>query len=110
MSQLSGYRIMWLLVMFDLPVVEDEERKQATQFRNALLDMGFEMAQFSVYMRFAPSKKAADRLAQKIEAILPPGGKVDILSFTDKQYENIAHFQNGFVLPARKSYEQFSLF
>ena len=48
---LSGYRLMWLVVMFDLPVIEREERKAATAFRNDLLDMGFEMSQFSVYVR-----------------------------------------------------------
>ena len=32
---------MWLIVMFDLPVIEREERKSATRFRNDLLDMGF---------------------------------------------------------------------
>jgi len=46
---LSGYRNMWLLVMFDLPVTQKEERKEAADFRNYLLDLGFEMAQFSVY-------------------------------------------------------------
>ena len=49
---LSGYRLMWMIVMFDLPVVLKEERKAATAFRNSLLDMGFEMSQFSVYARF----------------------------------------------------------
>jgi len=33
---------MWVIVMFDLPVVEKPERKAAIEFRNALLDMGFE--------------------------------------------------------------------
>ena len=42
---------MWVIVMFDLPVVEKAERKAATDFRNALLDMGFEMSQFSVYLK-----------------------------------------------------------
>ena len=46
--------------MFDLPVVEKVERKAATYFRNALLDMGFEMSQFSVYMRFCSSQGQVD--------------------------------------------------
>jgi CRISPR-associated protein Cas2 len=46
---------MWMVVMFDLPVVEKAERKAATAFRNTLLDQGFEMSQFSVYMRFCTS-------------------------------------------------------
>jgi CRISPR associated protein Cas2 len=53
---LSGYRLMWMVVMFDLPVVEKAERKAATAFRNDLLSMGFEMSQFSVYMRFCTSE------------------------------------------------------
>lgn len=39
---------MWILVLFDLPVVEKQERKAATDFRNFLLDHGFSMVQFSI--------------------------------------------------------------
>lgn len=49
---LSGYRIMWLIAMFDLPVLTKPERKAATIFRNDLLDEGFEMVQLSVYYRW----------------------------------------------------------
>jgi len=52
---------MWLYVMFDLPVGTKAERKAATQFRKFLLDEGFEMAQFSVYLRFAVSKNRPKR-------------------------------------------------
>ena len=38
---LTGYRLMWMVVMFDLPVVLKAERKAATEFRNALLDLVF---------------------------------------------------------------------
>ena len=83
---------MWMMVMFDLPVVEKEERKEATRFRQDLLDLGFEMAQFSVYMRCCVSRERTDALVSKIRAALPSGGKVAILFFTDKQYENMIHF------------------
>ncbi len=51
-TQLSGYRIMWVWVLFDLPVGTKAERKRATRFRNDLLDLGFEMVQFSVVSQF----------------------------------------------------------
>ena len=35
--------MMWMIVMFDLPVVEKAERRAAAEFRNHLLDLGFEM-------------------------------------------------------------------
>lgn len=109
MSKLSGYRMMWLMVMFDLPVVEAEERKEATRFRNFLLDEGFEMSQFSVYLRFCASKEQAETYARRIRHVLPPGGKVDILFFTDKQYENIISFHNRDET-VRKNPSQYCLF
>jgi CRISPR-associated protein Cas2 len=93
MTHLSGYRIMWIMVLFDLPVLTREERKAATDFRNHLLDEGFQMAQFSVYLRCAPSKEAASAYIGRIEQALPPDGKIDILQFTDRQYENIICFR-----------------
>ena len=41
----------WLMAMFDLPVLLEEERKEAARFRKALLDDGFIMIQYSVYSR-----------------------------------------------------------
>ena len=100
---------MWMVVMFDLPVVDKAERKAATQFRNALLDIGFEMSQFSVYMRFCTGKEQAGTYCKRIKDALPDGGRVDILMITDKQYENIISFA-GRVRQTRKNPDQFTLF
>ena len=96
--------------MFDLPVVLKEERQDATRFRLTLLDLGFDMTQFSVYMRFCTSQAHLDTLTRKVEAALPPGGKVNILTFTDKQYERILTFHGGQRQPAPKTPDQFDLF
>lgn len=45
----SPFRMGWLMAMFDLPVLLEEERKEAARFRKALLDDGFIMIQYSVY-------------------------------------------------------------
>ena len=107
---LSGYRLMWVVVMFDLPVIEKSERKAATAFRNSLLDMGFEMSQFSVYMRFCTSQTQIDTYGKQVENSLPEGGKVNILQFTDKQYERIISFRGKTKQPANKTPDQFNLF
>jgi CRISPR-associated protein Cas2 len=101
---------MWMVVMFDLPVVEKKERKAATDFRNALLDMGFEMSQFSVYMRFCTSAAQVDTLCKRVEESLPQGGKVNVLQFTDRQYERIVTFHGQAKQPANKTPDQFDLF
>lgn len=109
-TYLSGYRIMWIMVLFDLPVVEKDERKAATKFRNGLLDLGFEMAQFSVYARWTTGKDKVKAIINQIEQSLPKGGKVDILQFTDKQYENIISFHGKKRDRAAKNPDQYVLF
>lgn len=101
---------MWVAVMFDLPVVEKAERKAATDFRKSLLGMGFEMAQFSVYMRFCTSQAQIDTYCKRVETALPEGGKVNILTFTDKQYERIVSYLGKAKQPPKKSPDQFDLF
>ena len=90
---LSGYRALWMIVMFDLPVVEKEDRRAATRFRNYLLDEGFSMAQFSVYYRLLSGKEAAEGLERRIFNNLPEYGSVQTLLITDKQYENIRSYR-----------------
>jgi CRISPR-associated protein Cas2 len=96
--------------MFDLPVLTSEERKAATGFRNSLLDIGFSMSQFSVYMRFCSSATQVETYARRVEAALPSGGKVNILQFTDRQYEKIISFYCRSRLPDNKLPDQFQLF
>ena len=79
--------------MFDLPVVEKEDRKRATDFRNSLLDQGFRMAQYSVYYRLLDGKEAADSMEKRIGKAVPPKGSVHILTITDKQYENLRVYE-----------------
>jgi CRISPR-associated protein Cas2 len=101
---------MWMMVLFDLPVVDPDERKAATGFRNFLLDQGFEMAQFSVYVRHTSGKEAVEGMTRKVEGTIPENGKVDILQFTDKQYENIVSFRRGGRGEKNKNPDQFILF
>lgn len=99
---------MWLLVMFDLPVETKAERKAATDFRKFLLDQGFEMAQFSVYLRFCGSREMAETHLARIEQAVPTKGQVSVLRFTDKQYETMWCF-TGKTKSSPKNPEQFTL-
>lgn len=107
---LSGYQIMWMLVTFDLPVETKTHRAAATRFRQFLLDIGFEMSQFSNYLRFCSGKELFDSYVRQIEASLPAWGDIYIFQFTDRQYENIVRFSDQARQKRRKSPEQLALF
>lgn len=107
---LSGYRIMWLVVLFDLPVGSKKERKAATGFRHKLLDLGFEMTQYSVYLRFCAGKEQVEAYERKIELAMPGAGKVHVMAITDKQYENIRTYRGRKREQSPKNPDQFALF
>lgn len=85
-NALNQYRIMWVLVFFDLPVETKKQRKAATQFRKELINDGFTMFQFSIYMRNCPSRENADVHIKRVKGMLPEYGHVGILKITDKQF------------------------
>ncbi len=109
-AALSGYRIMWVFVLFDLPVGTKRERKAATKFRHSLLDLGFEMSQFSVYLKFCAGKEQAETVARQVESEMAPSGKVHLVQITDKQYENIRTYRGRKREPSPKNPDQFALF
>ncbi len=91
---LSGYRLMWMMVLFDLPVTSGEDRRNASKFRKFLLDNGFEMSQFSVYLRFCGSRDKVQSMVKKLDEKAPLKGKISILFFTDKQFGSVINIRN----------------
>lgn len=85
-ERLNAYRIMWVLVFFDLPTDEASDRKVYAQFRKSLLKDGFTMFQFSIYLRHCPSRENAEVHIKRVKKILPERGHIGIMCVTDKQF------------------------
>ena len=101
---------MWIYVMFDLPTGTKKERYEANKFRNRLLDLGFLMVQFSVYNKYCSGKEAMESIYKKIDPFVPQGGYVDMLSFTDKQYEKMVRYESKIKSDKTKDKGQLVLF
>lgn len=107
---LCAYRLMWMLVMFDLPVDTADNRKAANDFRHDLLDFGFERCQYSVYLRFVEGREQAETWTRRVQAVLPSGGRVYVLYFTDKQYQGIVRFERRKRRKSPENPQQYLLF
>ncbi len=105
----SGFRLMWMVVMFDLPTLDEVDRKRASRFRNFLKDEGFEMSQLSVYFKFIGVRENAKRIVKRIEDNTPTG-KVSILFFTDKQFSEIICIHNNQIERMPEKPQQLLLF
>lgn len=100
---------MWMLVLFDLPTAEKFQQKKAAKFRSFLLDSGFSMVQYSIYTKLFSGKDACNKYYSLIKNNLPDEGKIDILTITDRQYENIISYNSG-SREKKKQPEQLELF
>lgn len=67
---------MRVIIFFDLPTGTPVERKAYMQFRKYLLNAGYDMLQYSVYVR----------IAGIVKRHLPGKGQVRALMVTEKQY------------------------
>lgn len=85
-NRLNAYRIMWVLVFYDLPTETTIERKIAARFRKKIMKDGFQMFQFSIYLRHCSSKENADVHILRVKKILPEKGHIGIMCITDKQF------------------------
>lgn len=109
-DRFNAYRIMWLLVFFDLPTETKKERRDASGFRKQLVKNGFTMFQFSMYMRHCASQENADVHRKRVMTHLPPKGHVAIMTITDKQFERMEIFFNSKEKPPIAGGQQLELF
>lgn len=82
----SKYRMGWLFVCFDLPVVEKEDLRQANAFRKSLLKMGYFMLQNSVYVRSCVTYDKTEQFIKNIRIAAPTTGSVNVFYLTDRQW------------------------
>lgn len=109
-ERLNAYRIMWVLVMFDLPTETKKDRKLYAKFRKEILADGFAMFQFSMYIRHCSSRENADVHVQRVRKILPPKGHVGIMTITDKQFGLMEIFRGKDLVDTPVGVQQLELF
>lgn len=83
---------MRLLIMFDLPMDNNSEKREYREFRQFLIKNGFLMLQYSVYARICTNQEMVNNYIKKIEKVLPSDGAVRGLVITEKQYEKMKIF------------------
>lgn len=77
----------WLIVAFDLPVGTKKQRKAASDFRGWLHDDGYQMVQWSVYVRSCVSFARQETHLDRLKKNLPPEGSVRAIFVTRAQWE-----------------------
>jgi CRISPR-associated protein Cas2 len=101
---------MWILVHFDLPTDTKKDRKNYASFRKNIMKDGFQMFQFSMYVRHCSSKENTEVHVKRVKSILPPKGHIGILCITDKQFGMMEIYRGRELVNAPESTQQLELF
>lgn len=101
---------MWVFVLFDLPTESKSDVKNYIRFRKQMLKDGFQMFQFSIYVRHCSSRENADVHIKRVRIGLPPKGTVGILCITDRQFELMEIYRGRDKMDAQPPIQQLELF
>ncbi|AZA25340.1 CRISPR-associated endonuclease Cas2 [Lactobacillus delbrueckii subsp. lactis] len=75
---------MVLLLSFDLPRNTKEERKKAAEYRKRLVELGFDMKQYSLYEREVESDTTKDHLIGILKKEVPDDGMITLYLLPDE--------------------------
>lgn len=94
LERLNQYRIMWVMVFFDLPQNTKADTRNYRKFVDFLEKDGFQRFQFSIFLRHCPSMENAKVHIKRVKIHLPPKGHVVIMHITDRQFGLMEIFQS----------------
>lgn len=109
-DRLNAYRIMWIMVFFDLPTETKKDRKAYSLFRKKIMADGFQMFQFSIYIRHCSSRENMNVHIQRVKGCLPVEGNIGIMWVTDKQFESMEIYRGKEQIKAPPTVQQLELF
>ena len=107
---LSGYRALWLFVMFDVPMDTSEARRDYNHLLKRLKKEGFTRIQLSIYARYCPSEDFAKPYRNRIKTFIPPDGHVRFISITDAQFGKMESYYGKSREKVEEPPEQMQLF
>ena len=94
-DRLNQYRVMWVMVFFDLPVESKKDQRNYRKFVNVLEKDGFTRFQYSIFLRHSPSMENAKVHIKRVKINLTPKGHVVILNVTDRQFGLMEIFRSA---------------
>ena len=89
-----SYRFMRVLVFFDLPTINEIDKRNYRKFRAFLIKNGFMMLQESVYAKLVLNETLVIKTISSIKHNAPKDGSIHILTITEKQFSKMEIISN----------------
>ncbi|HHW68737.1 MAG TPA: CRISPR-associated endonuclease Cas2 [Tenericutes bacterium] len=93
MNYINNYRQMRLILIYDLPTIDEIDRKIYNKFHNQLKKNGFYMLQYSVYIKVLSNDSSFTQIHNKLQKIVPKKGSVIAFKLTEKQFQSMLYLR-----------------
>ena len=93
MQYINLYKQMRLILIYDLPVTDEENRKIYSRFHRNIIRLGFYMLQYSVYSKVIRNDTSMKQYLYKLERVVPKVGNIVVLKITEKQYQDMIYLR-----------------
>lgn len=88
---INYYKQMRLILIYDLPVVEEEDRKIYQRFNKDIKKLGFMMLQYSVYSKVLQNDTSYKQNIIRLNNIIPKRGSIIVFKVTEKQFQDMIY-------------------
>ena len=82
----NGWRVMWVICVYDCPMIDKEARQDYSVFRRSLLQENFVQLQNSLYVHHFPTLAVGEATIIRLRPLIPKDAQVAFFIVTDKQY------------------------
>lgn len=93
MQYINLYKQMRLILIYDLPVTEELDKKIYSRFHRNIIRLGFYMLQYSVYSKVIQNDTSMKQYMIKLERVIPERGHIILMKITEKQYQNMIYLR-----------------
>ena len=93
MEYINLYKQMRLILIYDLPVNDEKDRKNYRIFHSNLIRLGFYMLQYSFYSKVIQNDTSLKQYLSKVERIVPQKGSIILFKMTEKQYQDMIYLR-----------------
>lgn len=100
---------MRVIVLFDLPSVTNNDKREYRKFRKFLIRNGFIMLQESVYIKLVLNFTAANAIMRNVRKNKPASGLVQMITITEKQFSKMEYIVGVFKSDTLSSDERLTI-
>ena len=93
MNYINFYKQMRVILIYDLPMVDDNDRKIYNKFHKNLKKLGYYMLQYSVYTKVVTNDSSYKQNEKRLKNIIPKQGNLIMLKITEKQFQDMVYLR-----------------